>query len=370
MPIKILQIGAGIRGKHWLKFIQEHPDTVTVACVDSDPQALDWVRNTYGNGHCECFSDLETALGKVSADAALITSPSFLHAEHAIKALQAGVPVMIEKPFACNVNEARRIIEQANASRKPVVVAENFRFVPAERTVRKLVQDGLIGEVSNVTFVDRRRMPSHTQGPWMASMDYSQLQEIAVHHFDSLRSFFCRRPLNVFARVWNPPGSDYRHGACTEALIEMERGLHIQYVGSLTAHRFEYRVSIEGEDGVIWTNRKFVLLRKRGQRFYLPVRPVKVPKGDEAPFPKEGSVSLLNSLRDAIQLGREAETSGQDNIWTIAMVEAAMSSDKIHRVVSIDEVLPQSVAAELQPMETSRDQPNQGLAQSVHRPAS
>jgi predicted dehydrogenase len=339
MTIRILHIGVGIRGRHWLGFVKEYPEAVSVACVDPDPAALEWVRQTYGQTYCQYFSDVNTALRSVAADAALITSPPFLHAEHALQALETGLAVMVEKPFTCTVAEACQVVKRAKDLARPVMVAENFRFVPAERTVRKLVQDNLVGAISNVTFSDRRRMPSATQGPWMATMDYPQLQEIAVHHFDSLRSFFDRQPVHITARVWNPPTSDYRHGACTAALIEMTGGVHVQYMGTLTSHRFAYNLWIEGETGVIWTNRKFVLWRPRGKRFFWPVKQVQVPRGDGAPYPREGTTSLLNSLRDAVQHGKRAETSGHDNIWTIAMVEAGKRSVAEQRSVAIDEVL-------------------------------
>lgn len=338
MPIKIMHVGVGIRGRQWMEFIRNHPDTVSVACVDPDSRSLDEVRNKYGN-HLQYFADLEEALQTVSADAALIASPSFLHAEHSIKSLEAGLAVLVEKPFTSTVKEANEVIRCAEAAAKPVLVAEQFRFVPAERTIRKLVSEGLVGEISHVLFIDRRRMPIHMQGPWVETLDCPQLQEIAVHHFDSLRSFFGRRPVNITARVWNPPWSDYRSGACTEALIEMEGGLHVQYLGTLTSHRFSYSVWIEGERGVLWTNRKFVLWRPRGKRLFWPVKLAKVPKGDEAPFPKEGTTTLLNSLRDAVHHEFKPETSGDDNIWTIAMVEAGLQSVAERRIVSIDEVL-------------------------------
>jgi predicted dehydrogenase len=330
-----------------LELVKDHLDTVSVACVDVDARALNEVQGTSGQNHCQYFTDLETALRTVTADAAIIASPSSLHAEHALKALDAGLAVMIEKPFACSVEEAHQVIQRAEVLARPVVVAEQFRFVPAERTVRQFVQEGRLGDITTVTFIDRRRMPSHTQGPWMATIEYPQLQEIAVHHFDSLRSFFGRRPLNIMARVWNPPWSDYRHGACTEALIEMEGGLHVQYLGTLTSHRYGYSVWIEGERGVLWTNRKFVLWRPHGKRFFWPVKLVKVPKGDEAPFPKEGATSLLNSLRDALLHGKKPETSGDDNIWTLAMVEAGIRSAQERRTVAIDEVLHSSLTTKV-----------------------
>ena len=338
MALRIIHIGIGIRGRHWMEFVRDYPDAVSVACVDVDTRALDGLKSKYGENHCRYFTDLKTALNTVTADAALIASPTALHAEHALQALEAGLAVMIEKPFTCTIEEADQVIRRAEAMATPVVVAEQFRFVRAERTVRKLIHGGLLGDIATVTFVDRRRMPSHTQGPWMATIEYPQLQEIAVHHFDSLRSFFARRPLNIMARVWNPPWSDYRHGACTEALIEMEGGLRVQYLGTLTSHRFSYSVWIEGERGILWTNRKFVLWRPRGSRFFRPVKLVKVPKGDDAPFPKEGTTSLLNSLRDALLHGETPETSGNDNIWTLAMMQAGMRSDRERRTVFIDEV--------------------------------
>ena len=63
-----------------------------------------------------------------------------------------------------------------------------------------------------------------------------------------------------------------------------------------------------------------------------------MPKGDEAPYPRGGTTSLLHSLRDAIVAKREAETSGRDNLWTLAIVEAGIRSDREKREVRIAEV--------------------------------
>jgi predicted dehydrogenase len=322
-----------------VQFVQERPDMLPVACVDSDPQALAAARGVSRGAACQYFTDLDSALAGAEADAALIASPSALHAEHALKALAAGLAVMIEKPFATSVKDAASVLESAAAVGKPVVIAEQFRFAPAERTIRKMAQEGRLGAIGTVTFTDRRRLPVSEQGPWVARMEYPQLQEIAVHHFDSLRAFLGRRPLSVVARVSNPPWSTYRSGACTHALIEMAEGPQVQYLGTLTSHRYGCSVWIEGEKGVAWTNRRFVWWRPRGTRWFRPVRLVAVPRGDGAPFPRGGSVSLLDSLRDAVVAGRVPETAGADNIWTIAMMQAAMRSVAEHRAVGIDEVL-------------------------------
>ncbi len=337
MTIRILQVGVGIRGGHWAEIVDAHPDTQCVGYVDANPKALEAQRARAPRDGRGFFPDLDAALKETKADAALIATPSKLHAEHASRALGAGLAVMVEKPLATSIEDAERVLQAAQSAGRPIVVAENYRYWPSERTVRQLVQEGRIGRVDSATLIDRRHMPSHTEGPWLASIEYPQLQEIAVHHFDSLRAMLGRKPTSVTARAWNPPWSDYKHGAATEAHIDLE-GIQVQYVGTLTSHRFAFSLWIEGESGVLWTNRKYVAWRRGASRLFRPVRRVPVPPGDEAPYPKGGTTSLLDALRDAVTSGKTAETSGADNIWNVAMIEAAKRSDREGRTVSIAEV--------------------------------
>jgi predicted dehydrogenase len=304
--------------------------------VDVDPVALQKARGIAGDS-VSCYQDLDRALSEVDADACLIATPSALHAEHAVRALRAGLTVMVEKPFALTVDDALRVLACAGESGRQVMVAENYRYWPSERTVRNLIAAGTIGRVDSATLVDRRHMPSATEGPWLVASEYPQLQEIAIHHFDSLRYFFDLKPTTVSVRTWNAPWSDYRHGSNTEALLDFQ-GVRVQYAGTMLSHRFSFSLWIEGESGVIWTDRKYVFRRDRGSRWFRPVRWVKTPPGDGAKYPKGGTTSLLNALRDACVHGTVAETNGRDNIWTVAMVEAGKRSDREGRVVRVDEV--------------------------------
>ncbi len=344
MSIRILQVGVGIRGGQWAGFVDGHPDTRCVGYVDANTEALSAMRKKAPGDGRAYFEDLDAALEQVEAEAVLIASPSRLHADHACRALEAGLAVLVEKPLSTSVEEAERVLETSRRTGRPVVVAENYRYWPSERTVRQMLREGRIGTVDSAMLVDRRRMPSHTEGPWLASIEYPQLQEIAVHHFDSLRALFDRRPTDVTARVWNPPWSDYGHGSSSEALLDFE-GIRTQYLATMTSHRYGFSLWIEGEKGVIWTNRKYVAWRKPGSRIFRPVRRISVPPGDEAPYPKGGTTSLLDALRDAVVAGTPAETSGADNIWNVAMLQAAKLSDREGRTVRIEEVWPGAAGA-------------------------
>lgn len=337
MTVKILHVGVGIRGSHWLGFVGDHSDTESVACVDADAAALSRAKGAVSE-NCRFFESLDEALADSSADAAIVCSPSSLHAEHAIAALDAGLSVMIEKPLASSVAQAKTIIEAAKRNGRHVVVAENYRYWPAERTIRQWVKDGRVGRVDNVTLVDRRHMPSHTEGPWLAKIEYPQLGEIAIHHFDSLRAMVLKEASGIGAHVWNPVNSDYRQGACSAVTIEMS-DTRVQYMGTLTSPQFSFSLRLEGDEGELWTNRKYVFWRPKGKRFFKYVRNVAVPAGDEQKYPKGGTTSLLNSLRDAVERNQPAETDAQDNLGTLAMVEAAKRSDGEQRWVNLAEIL-------------------------------
>ncbi len=324
MPIRLMHVGLGVRGRHWLEVVRRRSDLTLAACVDPDPQALAAAR-TLAPG-AGAFADLDQALRAVPADAALVTSPTRFHAEHARRALEAGLHVLVEKPFATALADAEAVVAAAGAAGRQVVVAENYRFFPAERTVHRWIAGGRIGRPVTVTCLDRRCQPPSDLGPWAASLPHPQLVEIAVHHFDSFRYLLDRRPARVTARTFNPPGSAYHAGAGTGAVIEMEDGPTILYGGFLTSHRYEYTLWIEGEAGALWTDRRRVWWRRRGARFFRPVRLEPAADRNGARYPWAGMTALLDQFRDAVLHGRPPETGGRDNLWTVAMVEAALRS--------------------------------------------
>jgi predicted dehydrogenase len=337
MPIRLIHVGLGVRGHHWLDIVRDYPDAVSVAGVDPDRRALASARRHTGGAAVRFYVDLETALREVEADAALVASPSVFHPEHAVQVLRSGLHVMVEKPFAASVKEALGVIEAAEAAGRHVMVAENYRFFPAERTVRRWVREGRLGTVTTVTCRDRRNQPPGDLGPWASSLPYPQLVEIAVHHFDSIRALTGRRPVSVTARVVNPPGSAYRRGGATDAMIELDGGITAVYSGSLCCDRYEFALTVEGEAGVLWTDRRRVWWRQRGARFFRPVR-TDDPAGDGHRYPRAGTRALLDHLRDAVLHGREPETAGRDNVWTVAMLEAAARSAEEMHAVSVADV--------------------------------
>ncbi|MCX7629541.1 MAG: Gfo/Idh/MocA family oxidoreductase [Geminicoccaceae bacterium] len=335
MTVKVLQVGTGIRGRHWLEYLAAYPGTECVAVVEPDPANLEKARPLLPP-RCRTFADLRNALDEVTADAALIASPDWLHAEQTIACLERGLHVMVEKPFTPTVAEAARVLARARELGRQVIVAEQYRFWAAERTVKKLLEEERIGRVDHCIFIDHRAMRAAEEGPWLATVDFPQLQAVAVHHFDSLRMWF-GRPSSLVVKAWRAPWSDYQGFECSQAQIDFGN-VQVSYTGTMSAPRYSCAIRIEGEKGTIWTNRRWVFLRRGASRWFLPVRNVPVPPGDEKSYPRGGTTALLMALQAAVEKNQPAETRGEDNIWTIAMLEAGKLSAREGRRVAIAEV--------------------------------
>jgi predicted dehydrogenase len=96
---------------------------------------------------------VEDALGSLDelldtgVDGIVIATPSALHGEQALAALERGLPVFCQKPLALDASEARRIVEAARAADALLAVDLSYRFTEAARRLRDVVSSGALGEV-------------------------------------------------------------------------------------------------------------------------------------------------------------------------------------------------------------------------------
>jgi predicted dehydrogenase len=335
--MNLIHIGLSTRGRHWLKIVRDHPAGTSVACVDSQASALDWVESHFPGLRSACYDDLANALESTKADAAIISVPPASRATHAVQALEAGLAVIVEAPFAASVAEAARIVEVSRRTGHPVMVAQNYRYRRCEQALKKLLREGKVGSITHVSYIDRRARTA--QDNFLFDVEYAQLMDVGAQHFDSLRSILGVNPKSVISRCDKAPWSRYRHGSTTEASLEMEGNIHVQYYGSLTSNRDESSLWIEGDKGILRADEKRVWWRKRGWRFFLPLQMGKILPGDARKYPHDGAAILLDQLMAALMLRRIAETNGEDNLWTLAMIEAAMISDKSDRSASVADIL-------------------------------
>lgn len=96
------------------------------------------------------YSSYEALVADPEVDVVYVASPHSHHAEHALLAIAAGKPVLVEKPFTRDAHEARLVVDAARAAGVLVVEAMWTRFLPGTDVVRQLLADGVLGELETV----------------------------------------------------------------------------------------------------------------------------------------------------------------------------------------------------------------------------
>jgi predicted dehydrogenase len=102
------------------------------------------------NGIPRTFGSYEDLLADPAIDAVYNPLPNALHAEWTIKALEAGKPVLCEKPFTLTAAEARQVAEVSRAAGLPVAEAFMYRFHPQTERVQRMVADGAVGALHTI----------------------------------------------------------------------------------------------------------------------------------------------------------------------------------------------------------------------------
>jgi predicted dehydrogenase len=343
-PLKLVQVGLGGWGWSWVQVVNESPGWELAAVVDVDAQVRARVSEHYGFPAKYAFSKLNEALQVVDADAALIVVPPEYHADVTIEALESGLHCLVEKPLAGAIPDARRIVEASDRTGKKLMVSQNYRFKRAPQTVRRLVTSGFIGQLGSV-FINFQKAPKFSG--FRAEMAEPLVTDMAIHHFDQTRGILGLEPVNVRAFSWNPRWSWFKGNATASVLFEMENGAVVSYTGSWVSQGWETTWDgdwrIQGEGGEItWANNEVII--RPSDLFKTVFLKDAVEKNGAlhanlVDLPAEERLGSLLEFALSIREDRAPETSGQDNLGSMAMVLGAHLSAKSGQKVLIADVL-------------------------------
>ena len=157
--MKMGLIGIGFMGRgHLDQYIQlkkDNSDIELVAICDIDPdkfkgifikENMDHGIGKYDFSQYRCYTDAKEMLEKEELDGVDIVLPTYLHAEYAIMAMEAGVNVLCEKPMALNIAECDRMIEVSRKTGRKLMIAQVLRFWRAYEILKEFVENGKLGK--------------------------------------------------------------------------------------------------------------------------------------------------------------------------------------------------------------------------------
>jgi predicted dehydrogenase len=144
VKIGIIGLGGISTWGHLPGYLEIPEECSVVAVCDAVPEVVE--QKAKQNG-ARAYTDYEKLLQDDEVQAVDVVLPHYLHAKVALAAINAGKHVIVEKPFATNLEDADAIISAAKSKGVKLMVAENTKFVDAYRIARKLLDNRIIGDI-------------------------------------------------------------------------------------------------------------------------------------------------------------------------------------------------------------------------------
>ncbi|EHR53081.1 putative dehydrogenase [Saccharomonospora marina XMU15] len=181
--LRIAVVGAGLIGRRHVELVRGDPGCELVSVVDPDPAARALGR---GLGHAR-LADL---LAGTRVDGVIVASPNSRHVEHALCCVEAGVPVLVEKPLADSVTGAERLVCAAEARGVPLAVGHHRRHSPLVAAAAEIVRGGVLGTLVAVqgSAVFRKPDDYFEQAPWRRGPGGGPILINLSHEIDNLRA--------------------------------------------------------------------------------------------------------------------------------------------------------------------------------------
>lgn len=170
--IKVILIGAGCRGVAYTDLMAKLPEKYQVVAV-ADPESTRraYIQEKHGIPEELCASHYDELLQKEKfADLVVITTQDRMHYDPALKAIEKGYDLLLEKPMATTAKECRDIRDAAVKKGVRVVVCTVLRYTPLYSTARQMIKEGKLGDVISITHEEClgniHQSHSYVRGNW------------------------------------------------------------------------------------------------------------------------------------------------------------------------------------------------------------
>jgi len=207
--VKIGVVGLGM-GRSHVEGFRSHPDAEVVALCDVNTNQLGATADDFGID--QTFENFETMLDQSDLDAISIAVPNYLHHPLTLKAFEAGLHVLCEKPIAMTAAQGDEMAAAARRAGKKLMVNFVSRFFPSCQALKRQVDRGVLGEVyfGRTLWHRRRGIPGF--GGWFGTKEKSgggPLIDIGVHRLDlALWLMGDPQPVAVTGAVYGHLGSE------------------------------------------------------------------------------------------------------------------------------------------------------------------
>lgn len=214
MKLRTAVLGLGLMGHRHAAALAANRDAELVAGIDLDPDARNRFTEAFGVPTAGALDDM------TGLDAVIVSLPDSAHRAPVVRALEAGLHVLVEKPLATTLEDADAIVDAAERAGTVVMVGHTLRFDPRYRGARTAVREGRVGDVAlcyarrNSAFGAALRYGGTTALPW----------HVSIHDVDAAVWVTGHRVADVTARATDNRLRDHGHLDALGALLTLDNG--------------------------------------------------------------------------------------------------------------------------------------------------
>lgn len=336
MRHKILLLGLGFWGEFWLNAIKKSDRCELVGVAIGD-MGVENVSIKYDIPQNIIYKDYKEAIQNSNATIAIIVIPAKLHFNAAKLSLENGMNVIMEKPLAMDLDEAKKLIEvKSKYPLQKFMTSQNYRWRPHNQAIKNIIKENKIGKIQDILVEFRK--PEDLQG-YRNSLEQPLLQDVCIHHFDLIRFFTESNCKQIYCTSYRPIWSEFNGKPSTNAIMELENDIHVTYNGSWAARgketSWDGNFVITGEKGCITLNSSDEVHLYEYNKNNENVLGTITENGIKIDKPEMAYTEIdygFNMFMDSIENNKTPETTLEDNINSFAIVSAAQESVKSGKV--------------------------------------
>lgn len=334
-------IGCGFFAQNQLHAWRDIDGAEIVALCDRDPERLAATAETFGI--TRTYTDAAAMFAAEELDFVDIATTVQSHRPLVEMAAGAGCHVICQKPFAETMDDARAMVAAVEAAGRTLMVHENFRWQSAVRKAIETVRSGAIGTPFFGRVAFRSGYDVYSGQPYLAEGERFIIEDLGIHILDISRALF--GDVERIAATTKRVNSKIKGEDVATMLLAHDGGVtsvvDCSYATRRTPETFpQSLLEIDGTEGTLRLDAGYSLVvQTGGNETVTDVSPPVLPWAERPWHNIQESVRIIQQHFVAcIDAGTQPETSGADNLKTLALVQAAYRSAETVETVRLSDI--------------------------------
>lgn len=324
--LKVGVIGAGAMGRSHARVYSDMPNAELVGVCDKDGNAANEVAKKYNTNPFTDYRQID------SLDAVSICVPTKLHKDVALFFINKGVNVLVEKPIASSIEEAKILIEAAKKNDAKLMVGHVERFNPVIAEIKKRIENNELGKIYSISTFRFSPFPHRV-------IDVGVTTDLAVHDIDIVMYLNNAKIKRIYAEACQRIHAS--HEDMLNAIVRFDNNV----IGAINTNWITPKkvreINVTGEKGMFiaeyLTQDLYFYKNEFAEKNFDYSKGIKsVVEGDMVKIKisnKEPLLAELEEFADCIVKGRKPMVSGEDGLKVLEIAAKMLEAAKTNKVM-------------------------------------